>query len=621
MRYAPDSAAAERCGAGTPGCRAPTHRGTFCRCSSGSIQNPASRGEHEKVRQLIEGGQKRPDESGRGSQEWPRYSVGIFALLVLAALHPAAAQIRFEEIAKKAGLDFRLKNAAGGRFHQVELMLGGVAALDYNNDGCMDLYFTNGATIPELRKTGPEFWNRLYRNNCDGTFTDVTAEAGVAGEGYSMAVATADFDNDGLCDIFVAGVNRNILYRNLGNGRFADVTAKAGLSGVDPKHGKMWAISAGWFDYDNDGWLDLFISNYVAWDPATEPACGSPRFYCHPREYPGLPNQLFHNNGDGTFTDVSERSGIARHVGKGMGVAFADFDGDGFTDIFVANDSVRHFLFHNQGDGTFKEIGLEAGVALREDGSPIAGMGADFRDFDNDGRPDLVVSGMINDGFLLFRNQGKPALFQDAAQLTGLQLATRPFTGWSLGMYDFDNDGWRDLFFALSHFPALEPYIGRAAALPNRIFRNVGGRKFVDVSSGAGPDFQQPALHHGTAFADFDNDGRIDVAVTTLDGPVKLLRNVTEGAGHWLAVRLHGTKANRQGLGAVVTATLEDGRTLYGQATTSVGYASSSEPLVRFGLGAQATVKQLEVRWPGGERQTMRDVAGDRQIDIEEGKP
>jgi hypothetical protein len=471
--------------------------------------------------------------------------------------HPAIAQIRFEEIARKAGLDFRLNNAASGRFHQVELMPGGVAAFDFDNDGWMDVFFTNGATIPELRKSGPEFSNRLYHNNCDGTFTDVTARAGVGGEGYSMAVATADFDNDGLCDIFVAGVNRNILYRNLGDGRFADVTAKAGLSGIDPKRGKMWSISAGWFDYDNDGWLDLFVSNYVAWDPATEPACGAPpsRFYCHPKEYPGLPNQLFHNNRDGTFTDVSERSGIARHIGKGMGVAFADFDADGFTDVFVANDSVRHFLFRNQGDGTFREIGLEAGVALREDGAAIAGMGVDFRDFDNDGLPDLVVSGMINDGFLLFRNLGKRSLFEDFGQRSGLEMGTRQFTGWSLGMYDFDNDGWRDLFFALSHFPALERYLGRGAALANRVFRNLGGRRFEDVSAGAGADFQLPALHHGAAFADFDNDGRIDAVVTTLDGPVKLFHNITAGAGHWLAVRLRGTRSNRQGLGAGVSVT------------------------------------------------------------------
>src|SRR5512140_883173 len=231
------------------------------------------------------------------------------AILVLAAgsLFPASAQIQFEEIARKAGLDFRLRNAAGTRFHQIELMVGGVAALDFNNDACMDLFFTNGAAIPSLRKTGPEFYNRLYRNNCDGTFTDVTTAAGVAGEGYSMAAATADFDNDGFSDIFVAGVNRNILYRNLGDGRFADITDRAGLTGVDPKLGKMWAISAGWLDYDNDGWLDLFISNYVAWDPVAEAGCTPPgqRYYCHPNAYRGLPNQLFHNNRDGTFTDVS----------------------------------------------------------------------------------------------------------------------------------------------------------------------------------------------------------------------------------------------------------------------------------------------------------------------------
>lgn len=257
---------------------------------------------------------------------------------------------------------------------------GGVAALDYNNDGCMDVFFTNGAAIPSLRKTGPEFSNRLFRNNCDMTFTDVTEEAGVAGEGYSNGVAAADFDNDGYTDIFVAGVNRNILYRNLGNGRFADVTAKTGVSGIDPQRGKMWAVSAGWLDYDNDGWLDLFVSNYVVWDGAKEPRCGTPerQFYCHPSAYPGLPGQLFHNNRDGTFTDVSKASGIGRHVGKGMGVAFADYDGDGLTDIFVANDSVRGFLFHNEGDGRFREVGIETGVALREDGVAIAGMGPIF---------------------------------------------------------------------------------------------------------------------------------------------------------------------------------------------------------------------------------------------------
>jgi hypothetical protein len=531
----------------------------------------------------------------------------IAALAAVAAISAVPAQIRFEEIARKSGLNFHLRNGAAGRLHLPELMVAGVAAFDFDNDGCTDIYFANGAALPLLHKATPEFHNRLFRNNCDLTFTDVAARAGVAGEGYSMAVAAADYDNDGFTDLFVAGVNRNLLYRNLGGGRFQDVTAKARLTG------KAWAISAGWLDYDNDGKLDLFVSNYVAWDPATEPRCGPPEspIYCHPDNYAPLPNQLFRNNGDGTFTDVSQVSGVASHLGKGMGVAFADFDQDGFTDVYVANDSSRSFLFRNQGDGTFQELGLEAGVALREDGAAIAGMGADFRDFDNDGLPDLVVSGMINDTFLLFRNLGKRFLFEDHRQRSGLLLATRQLTGWSLGMYDFDNDGWKDLFFALSHFPRLERYLGRNTELPNKVFRNLGNGRFEDVSSGAGPDFQQAALHHGAAFADFDNDGRVDVVVSALNSPARLYRNITPGAHHWLALKLRS-------LGAVVRTTLPGGRILYNHATTSVGYACSSEPLVRFGLGLATEATRVEVRWPGGRTQVLRNVPANGIVEVKE---
>jgi hypothetical protein len=534
----------------------------------------------------------------------------------LAAALPVASQgqIRFEEVAAKSGLAFRLHNGAEGRFHQIELMAGGVAAFDFDGDGCTDLFFANGAQIPSLKKTDPAYWNRLYRNRCDGTFTDVTGKAGVAGTGYSIAAATADFDNDGHTDLFVAGVHGNTLYRNRGDGTFEDITAKAGIGG------KTWAVSAGWFDYDNDGWLDLFVANYVTWDAASEPQCGesAARFYCHPGAYRGLPNQLFHNNRDGTFTDVSGAAGIAQHIGKGMGVAFADFDQDGFTDVFVANDSVRNFLFHNRAGKSFQEVGIEAGVAFREDGAPIAGMGADFRDFDNDGLPDLLVSGMINDGFLLFRNLGKRGLFEDFGQRSGLLAGTRQMTGWGLGMYDFDNDGWKDLFFALSHFPALDRYLGRAPALPNQVFRNLEGRRFQDVSAQAGPDFQLAALHHGAAFADFDGDGRVDVVVTTLEGPVKLFRNTSSDGGHWLALRLRGKHANRQGLGATVRVMLPGGRILTNQATTSTGYASSSEPVVRFGLGPHAGSVSVEVKWPGGAAQLLRDVKPDRIVDVEQ---
>jgi hypothetical protein len=561
----------------------------------------------------------------------PRFITVVFTVVFAVALlcgavsaAAAAPSIRFKEVAASSGLRFELRNGASGEFHQIELTGGGVAVLDYNNDGCTDIFFTNGAAIPSLRKTGPEFYNRLFRNNCDMTFTDVTAEAGLAGEGYSTAVAIGDFDNDGFADIFVAGVKRNILYRNLGNGRFADITAQAGVAGTDAKFGNMWAASAGWLDYDNDGWLDLFVSNYVVWDAATEPRCGTPerQFYCHPKAYQGLPGQLFHNNHDGTFTDVSQASGIGRHIGKGMGVAFADFDGDGLTDIFVANDSVRNFLFHNRGNGTFEEIGLEAGVALRDDGFAIAGMGGDFRDFDNDGKPDLVVSGILNDSFLLFRNLGGLRGFEDYAQRTGLLMGTRPLTGWSLGMYDFDNDGWKDLFFALSHLSQLDRYLGRDSALPNRVFRNVEGKRFEDVSAGAGPEFQQAGMHRGVAFADFDNDGRIDAVVSVVNGPAKLFRNVTGGDAHWLAIRLHGRRSNRQGLGAVVHVRLPDGRDLYNHATTTVGYACSSEALVRFGLGSNRVAQSIEIRWPGGGVQQISNIAGGRIVDVvEEDKP
>jgi hypothetical protein len=382
----------------------------------------------------------------------------------------------------------------------------------------------------------------------------------------------------------------------------------------------MWAISAGWFDYNNDGRLDLFVSNYVAWDPVTESSCtpAEQRYYCHPNWYRGLPNQLFRNNGDGTFTDVSEPSGIARHIGKGMGVTFADYDRDGFTDVFVANDSVRSFLFRNQGDGSFRELAVEAGVALREDGAAIAGMGADFRDLDNDGLPDIVVTGMINDSFLLFRNLGKRNLFQDYGDRTGLLMATRQLTGWSLGAYDLDNDGWKDLFFALAHFPRLERYLGRESALPNKVFRNLEGRRFEDVSPGAGQSFQHAAQHHGAAFADFDNDGRIDVVVSVLNGPAKLYRNVTAGGGHWLAFKLRGRQSNREGLGATLKVTLSDGRVLHNHAVSSVGYASSSERLVRFGLGLHTEADSVEIRWPSGRKQTIAHVKADRVVDVDE---
>jgi enediyne biosynthesis protein E4 len=544
----------------------------------------------------------------------------ITLILLLAAATVAPAQIRFEDIAAKSGLNFELRNGAAGEFHQPEIMLGGVAVLDYNNDGCMDIFFTNGAAIPSLKKDAPMYSNRLFRNNCDGTFTDVTEKAGVAGEGYSMGVAVADYDNDGYPDIFVTGVNRNVLYHNRGDGTFEDVTDKAHLAGLDPHYGKLWSVAAAWVDVDNDGWLDLVVTNYVQWDPKQESACGTPqqRLYCRPDAYHDTPNQLFRNNHDGTFTDITESSGLGAHLGKGMGVAVADYDGDGLMDIFVANDSVPNFLFHNLGQGKFAEVGLLAGVALDDNGRPVASMGADFRDFENDGRPGLIFTAMVNDTFPLFRNTGKLPVFEDVTASSGLAIPTRVLTGWGVGIYDFDNDGFKDVFTANSHFPALDRYLGTAANLPNSLFRSTGDGHFEDVSKAAGADFQLTGQYRGVAFADFDNDGRVDAVVANVNGPARLFHNVTLNSGHWLALRLRGTRSNRDGIGAKVSVTLPSTRRLYNHCSTSVGYASSSESLVRFGLGKEGVVTLVEISWPSGQIQKLHDVRADQVLSIRE---
>jgi hypothetical protein len=528
--------------------------------------------------------------------------------------------IQFQDASPRSGLNFTLQNGADGHFYQPEIMLGGVAALDYNNDGCMDIFFTNGAELPSGSKSRAEFSNRLFRNNCNMTFTDVTAAAGLAGEGYAIGVAAADYDNDGFEDLFVTGLTQNTLYRNRGNGTFEDVTRKSGLALPDPKYGAMWSASAGWFDYDNDGYLDLFVSSYVRWVPGADHCNveGGQPFYCHPRVYEPLPNRLYHNNRDGTFRDVSVSSGIARHLGKGMGVAFGDFNGDGLTDVFVTNDSVPNFLFENLGGGKFKEVALEKGVAYAVHGNAIAGMGADFRDFDDDGLEDIVLDGMYFETFPLYRNAGTGKPFDDQTLSSRIATATHELTGWSLGMFDLDNDGHKDLFFANSHFPGSGPRGSPHAELSNHVLRNQGNGWFDDVSALAGSDFQIPALHHGAAFADFDNDGRIDVVVTALNSYAKLFRNVSAASGHWIALRLTGTGSNRDGLGARVRLTLPNGAVQYNHATTAVGYASSSEPLVRFGLGAYEAAREIQIRWPSGKVQVLKGIEGGRVLTIKE---
>ena len=538
---------------------------------------------------------------------------------LLAAAPGDPDPITFEDIAGRAGIDFVLRNSASPAKHQIETMVGGVAVLDYNNDGRPDIYFVNGASQPGLEKSEPAYYNRLYRNNGSGTFTDVTSEAGVRGEGFATGVAAADFDNDGFTDLFLAGVNRNTLYRNRGDGTFQDVTRRAGLA-HDPGRPKPWSIAAGWFDYDNDGRLDLFVVHYVAWNPAKEPPCttGKVRTYCHPKYYEGLPNQLYRNNGDGTFTDISGPSGIGAHVGKGMAVSFLDFDQDGRLDVFVTNDTVPNFLFRNEGAGRFREVGLQAGVAFNDDGRAVSAMGVDARDVDNDGREDLWVTAITSETFPFYRNLGK-GLFADLTYPSGIGRQTMARTGWSNGIYDLNNDGLKDLFAACGSIDNnVEEFSHRQSRQSNAVLANLGGRSFADVSARAGADFQQAGWHRGAAFGDFDGDGRVDMVVSRIGERAELFRNTSAPGNHWLALRLRGRKSNRDAIGALVHVVGSSGREQWNRVTTATGYGSSSDRTVFFGMGQDRPAKSVEIVWPSGARQTLGEVACDRYLTVEE---
>ena len=526
----------------------------------------------------------------------------------------------FEEIADRAGVHFASRNGAASRKQQPEGLIAGVAIFDYDGDGYPDLYFVNGASLPSLVKSGPQYRNRLYRNNGNLTFTDVTDKAGLAGAGYGMGVSVGDYDNDGHPDLFVANVNGNQLFHNNGNGTFTDVTAKAGVSGGVYQGRKMWSVAAAWVDYNNDGLLDLFVSNYCQWDPANEPVCKThdEPMYCSPRHYPPLPNTLYRNNGNGTFTDVSVETGIAAHPGRGMGVAIGDYDGDGFTDIFVANDDAPFQLFHNIGGKRFEEVALDSGVAFPQNGNVISGMGADFRDLFNSGLPSLWVTAIEQETFPLFVNLGKGE-FADKTTTAGLAAETYKMSGWSNAMVDLDNDGWKDLAVARSNVQDnIAKLAPRSYEEPLALFRNLGTGRFENVSASAGPDLQKPAANRGLAYGDLDNDGREDLVVSVLNGPARIFHNTTQNANHWILLQLQGTASNRMGIGAKIRLTTSGGLTQYNHVTTSTGYASSSDPRVHFGLGASASAHEIEIRWPSGIRQVLHDVRGDRVVQIVE---
>ena len=536
----------------------------------------------------------------------------VLGLLLTGAT--STSEVQFIDVTQQSKIDFKQENSATLNKYLIETMGGGVALLDYDNDGRLDIFFTNGALIDDPMpdgkmpdKSDKKFWNRLYHQNADGTFTDVTERAGLSGmpQGfYSMGVAVGDYDNDGFEDIYVTGFGGNILYHNNGNGTFTDVTKKAGVGGGG------WSASAGFFDYDNDGKLDLFVTRYLDWNFKNNRYCGEKRpgyrAYCHPDNYDGVTNILYHNNGDGTFTDVSEKAGVANPRGKGLGVAFADYDGDGYTDIFVANDSVQCFLYHNNRNGTFTEAGLLAGVGYNEDGKTFAGMGVDFSDYDNDGLPDIVITDLSNERYILFRNNGDGS-FRDMTNQSGMGSATLSFSGWSTHFFDFDNDGWKDLFVAQSHvMDTIEKTSPNLRYLqPPLLLRNQSGHFSRAL---AGEVFQREWAGRGAAFGDLDNDGDVDIVVSNVGQKAYVLRNNGGNSKNWIGIETVGTKSNRDGIGARIKIVSASGLTQYYTVNTAVGYLSASDKRVIAGFGDDPVAKLIEIQWPSGIVQKFENL-------------
>ena len=533
---------------------------------------------------------------------------------------PASVRDAFVDVTQQLGINFQYQASHTSKKYLLETMGPGVALFDYDNDGRLDIYVVNGAplgdptpkgTIP--RKTGPQYWNRLYHQKPDGTFQDVTEKAGLQGIGYGMGVAVGDYDNDGFEDLYVAAYGGNRLYHNNGNGTFTDVTQKAGVAASG------WSTSAAWVDLDGDGFLDLVVLRYLNWD-FDDVWCGEHkagyRAYCHPDYFKPISPVVYHNNKDGTFTEVTEKLGLAK-PGKGLGIAIVDYDRDGHIDFFVANDSMVEFLYHNKGDGTFEDVALVSGVAVDIDGRTFAGMGVDFADYNNDGWPDIVVTDLANQRYALYQNDGD-GLFTYASPVVGIGAMTLSHSGWGVRFFDYDNDGWKDLLIAQGHdLDTIElNYPNLHYREPMLLARNTS-RGFVDVSSQSGSVFRQAWVSRGLAIGDLDNDGRLDAVVTTNDGPVHVLHNETSTRNHWLLLKLVGHKSNRDAIGAEVTLKTNSGQQ-YATVSTAASYLSASDKRVHFGLGEEKAAKEIEIRWPSGTRQTLKDVPADQILQIDE---
>ena len=527
---------------------------------------------------------------------------------------------KFVDVTSSLGVRFQHAAPHTSKKYLLETMGSGVALFDYDNDGRLDLFVVNGAeiidpsppgTIPQ--KTGPKHWNRLYHQKSDGTFDDVTEKSGLQGVGYGMGVAVGDYDNDGFEDLFVTGYGGNRLYHNNGNGTFTDVTDKAGVAGGG------WSTSAAWVDLDGDGLLDLVVVRYLQWD-FTDIWCGEKkegyRSFCHPDEFQAVAPLVYHNDGNGHFTDITKQAGFAK-PGKGLGIAIADFNGDGRIDVFIANDSVPEFLYQNKGDGTFEEVGLFAGVGVDGDGHAYAGMGVDFADYDNDGLPDIVVSDLAYQKYSLYHNNGD-GTFAYSSDSAGLGPMTFLHSGWGMRFIDYDNDGRKDLLVAQAHvMDTIElNYPQLHYREPMLLARNTG-RGFVDVSGQSGAMFHEPWASRGMAIGDIDNDGRLDAVVTENGGPIHILHNETESQNHWLTLNLVGHKSNRDAIGAVVKIVSPQGEQ-YTTVTTCGSYLSSSDKRVHFGLGLRSTIKEIDIRWPSGITQILRDLKSDQVLRVDE---
>ena len=544
---------------------------------------------------------------------------GPRALLLVGVLAASVAQ--FADVTPRSKISFVNHASHTSRKYLPETMVGGVAVFDYNNDGLLDLFFVNGAELQDPMppgavpdKSNPKYWNRLYRNNGDGTFTDVTEKAGLKGEGFGMGVTVGDYDNDGFEDLYVTGVGRNNLYHNNGDGTFSDVTKSAGVEGGG------WSTGAMFVDYDRDGLLDLFVTRYVTWDFTKDVFCGltKPGFraYCHPDQFPPITHLLFHNDGHGRFRDVSEESGIAKAPGKGLGVAFNDYDRDGWPDLFVANDSVAQQLFHNLKNGKFEEVATAAGVAYDEDGNAFSGMGADFADYDNDGWPDIFVNSLAKQKYALFHNHA--GTFEYVTGRSGLGAASVAHSGWGAKFVDYDNAGWKDIFVAQGHvmdnIELTQPDVRYLE--PALLLRNVPPL-FRDVSKQSGEVFSRPLAARGAAVGYLNNNGSLDIVLNCNEQPAVLMQ-WTGNANHWLLIDTVGTRGNRDGIGAQVHIVAADGKEQYGLVSSAGSYLSASDKRVHFGLGSNAVVKLLEIRWPSGIVQTLTNVKADQVLTVHE---